>query len=674
MRPKTAGRVYGSTVKPAVTIGNSILEAVPEKTQRRKFSNFASQNPSVYSTERIVPKSKDNEHESLHNTAATRSNPGLNVPFISRTPQTNDIETQSNDLNGKKDCFGFAIKEGSKRLYYCNKHQKNYIKTTILSTTRSTNKVNGHAKTNVKYDETPGEPTLDFTEKIPIIGKTNRNDHSIKTEKLLYESNFPDIKLHRYLPNIPKITGDVYKIAKNPSTLSHNTFDENNDKIDSGLADSDETSESEISKSNENSRDDKIDSGLEEGSRDDFGVFLLTPSTGAPHFFTWSESESREEASVGRHNRHKHKSRHNDRKESESKRGKKNYNAKRKQKTTVGRKADETTSVAYGNDYSAEQSSTAFSRNDPRYDKADDNPSAGTNDRNDWYPPDEITTKSFKMEFSSVDESGTEYPTKGSESQEGLQSTETTNADLPKKNSKKCKERVATTTVGSWRLWFSGNDKNADDEGSTDCEEEEEEDATSFPITSGSEEHKSAAGYYTTDYSLAHGQNKRKGATKKSNSNGRNDKKDNRRFKKLEKEADAYSDVESEEEEDATNCDEHQQACDNMCIEMEQVCDGVQDCQDGSDEADCAYISVRPNFPPDNSTSAPIDGCADHEFPCDGICINRSNICDGESDCADGTDEEGCDRSKSVSESTEGIPLKIISRDLMSPYCKKILA
>ncbi|XP_067214248.1 basement membrane-specific heparan sulfate proteoglycan core protein isoform X9 [Linepithema humile] len=626
MQSKTSKSIYETTVKPAVTISNSVLEAFPEKPQRRKFSNFTSQNPSTYLT-RIVPKSKDNEHDSLHDMAKTTTRSiDSNKLFISQILKTNDIKTENTDLNNKKDCFGFRIKEGSKRLYYCNKYKSDIKPYTTIIPTVNMNKVNEYIATNLKYDETP-ELTVFSTEKIPIIGKTNKNDSSIKTEKLLYESNSQDIKLHRYLENIPNITDDLHKISKNLSTLNHNSFDENNDKIDSGLTNSDETSESVISKSNENNGNDKIDSGLEEGSQDDFGVLLLTPSMRTPHFVTWSESESKEEASAKKHNRHKHKGRHNDHKNNRSKKGKKDYNAKRKQKTTIARKDDKATNAAnaYDNDYSAERSSTAFSRNDPRYNKANDNPSAGTNDRSDWYLTDEITTKSFKMEFSSVDESGTEYFTKGS-TQDGLQSTETTNADLSKKNSKKCKERVTTTTAKNWLVsWFSNSNKNIDDEESTDCKE----DVTSFPITSGSEEQKLTTGYYTTDDSFMYKNSKRKGAR---------DKKNNRIYKKLENEEnDIYSDLDSEEEEDATDCNENQYACDSkhICIEEDQVCDDVLDCPDGSDEIGC-------NDSESISESTEERECTPNQFKCatGNKCIEDIYRCDGHPDCSDHSDED----------------------------------
>lgn len=55
------------------------------------------------------------------------------------------------------------------------------------------------------------------------------------------------------------------------------------------------------------------------------------------------------------------------------------------------------------------------------------------------------------------------------------------------------------------------------------------------------------------------------------------------------------------------------------------MCDGVPQCQDRSDELECAKY---------------MEGCA-HQ--CDkSRCIPSSFLCDGEQDCADGSDEASC--------------------------------
>lgn len=66
----------------------------------------------------------------------------------------------------------------------------------------------------------------------------------------------------------------------------------------------------------------------------------------------------------------------------------------------------------------------------------------------------------------------------------------------------------------------------------------------------------------------------------------------------------------------------------NRCIQPEQLCDGQYDCQDRSDEMDCSTMTKGCHHRCDNNTR----------------CIPDTFLCDGERDCADGSDEAKCGR------------------------------
>lgn len=101
-----------------------------------------------------------------------------------------------------------------------------------------------------------------------------------------------------------------------------------------------------------------------------------------------------------------------------------------------------------------------------------------------------------------------------------------------------------------------------------------------------------------------------------------------------------------------TACGLNEATCMNgECVAKHEVCDGDQDCSDGSDEVRCGSGKEAKNSHGTQlSRDIPDKGCEPNEYQCSNRrCVFKSWVCDGDDDCGDGSDEVTCGELYSLS-------------------------
>ena len=82
------------------------------------------------------------------------------------------------------------------------------------------------------------------------------------------------------------------------------------------------------------------------------------------------------------------------------------------------------------------------------------------------------------------------------------------------------------------------------------------------------------------------------------------------------------------------------------CVPLVWWCDGLQDCSDGSDESSCHLpeTTEQTTEEEDEDEEEGEESCGENDFTCitSGECIPYIQVCNGEEDCQDLSDEASC--------------------------------
>ncbi|CAM1304488.1 HSPG2 (predicted) [Pycnogonum litorale] len=85
--------------------------------------------------------------------------------------------------------------------------------------------------------------------------------------------------------------------------------------------------------------------------------------------------------------------------------------------------------------------------------------------------------------------------------------------------------------------------------------------------------------------------------------------------------------------------------CDGRCIPVRAQCDGIKHCRNGQDEQRCDSTSTTTTTTTGTTPEPVIPACKANEFRCisDGRCVTSAQRCDGINQCSDNSDEANCD-------------------------------